>query len=315
LGRIGGALLYYFHSDHLVSSSLITDATGGIVQHLEYIPFGEVFIDERAATSTWSTPYKFNAKELDEETGLYYYGARYYDPRTSVWISKDPLAEKYPNVSSYVYCLNNPVKLIDPNGKEIFFFKERFNAVSGNIEFQNVSFLQLDNNSKEIFYADALRNAGKDFLQNYVSGEQTFALDNSNSVTLQGNGTNYDASYYFDSGSKEFNTKTLMMYDVNGSTSWDIDETSVAMKIHVNVDKQNIYEAAYTYGHEEELHAKKELTIVKNNFVKGSKLNASIESKFSSVHEDHKNHAENKGQGSKGFKLYLAYMKGWVWWK
>ena len=103
------------------SSSLITDATGGIVQHLEYIPFGEVFIDERAATSTWSTPYKFNAKELDEETGLYYYGARYYDPRTSVWISVDPLAEKYPNVGSYVYCFNNPVKFFDPDGKAIFY--------------------------------------------------------------------------------------------------------------------------------------------------------------------------------------------------
>ena len=117
-GKIPTPLKYYFHSDHLGSSSLITDATGGIVQHLEYIPFGEVFIDERAATSTWSTPYKFNAKELDEETGLYYYGARYYDPRTSVWISKDPLAEKYPNVSSYVYCHNNPVNMVDPNGKE-----------------------------------------------------------------------------------------------------------------------------------------------------------------------------------------------------
>ena len=107
---------YYFHSDHLGSSSLITDILGNTVQHLEYIPFGEVFIDERAATSTWSTPYKFNAKELDEETGLYYYGARYYDPRTSVWISVDPLAEKYPNMSSYVYCEDNPVVLIDPDG-------------------------------------------------------------------------------------------------------------------------------------------------------------------------------------------------------
>jgi RHS repeat-associated protein len=88
------------------------------VQHLEYIPFGEVFIDERAATSTWSTPYKFNAKELDEETGLYYYGARYYDPRTSVWISVDPLAEKKPWMSPYVYCSGNPVNRIDPDGRD-----------------------------------------------------------------------------------------------------------------------------------------------------------------------------------------------------
>ncbi|MDD5184092.1 MAG: hypothetical protein PHS84_02395 [Paludibacter sp.] len=108
---------YFYHSDHLGSSSLITDASGALVQHLEYIPFGEVFIDERPTASSWSTPYKFNAKELDEETGLYYYGARYMDPRTSVWISVDPLAEEYMNVSSYVYCLENPIIFIDPDGR------------------------------------------------------------------------------------------------------------------------------------------------------------------------------------------------------
>jgi RHS repeat-associated protein len=105
---------YYYHPDHLGSSSLITNLGGDLVQHIEYVPFGEVFVEER--TSTWGTPYKFNAKELDEETGLYYYGARYYDARTSVWLGVDPLAEKYPGISSYVYCLNNPVKLVDPTG-------------------------------------------------------------------------------------------------------------------------------------------------------------------------------------------------------
>ena len=90
---------------------------------MEYIPFGEVFIDERAATSTWSTPYKFNAKELDEETGLYYYGARYYDPRTSVWISVDPLAEI--TMESYSYCGNNPVNFVDKFG----LYKDRDAAV------------------------------------------------------------------------------------------------------------------------------------------------------------------------------------------
>jgi RHS repeat-associated protein len=107
--------LYYYHSDHLGSSSLITDDGGNLVQHVEYVPFGETFIDER--NGSWHTPYLFNAKEQDEETGLHYYGARYYDSRTSVWLSVDPLAEKYPNYTSYNYCLNNPVKYIDPDGK------------------------------------------------------------------------------------------------------------------------------------------------------------------------------------------------------
>ncbi len=106
---------YYYHSDHLGSSSLITNLDGETVQHIEYVPFGEVFIEER--NNVWNTPYKFNAKELDEETGLYYYGARYYDPRVSVWISSDPFGEEDPDVSSYVYCGNNPINRTDPDGK------------------------------------------------------------------------------------------------------------------------------------------------------------------------------------------------------
>jgi len=109
---------YFYHSDHLGSSSLITDQSGAIVQHLEYVPFGETFIDERQSQSSWHTPYLFNAKERDEETGLTYYGARYYDPRTSVWLSVDPLAEKKPWISSYVYCRENPINMIDPDGRD-----------------------------------------------------------------------------------------------------------------------------------------------------------------------------------------------------
>ena len=108
---------YFYHPDHLGSSSLITNGSGDLVQHIQYVPFGEVFVEERNAS--WSTPYKFNGKEQDEETGLCYYGARYYDPRTSVWLSVDPLAEKYPNIGSYVYCANNPVKYVDPDGRVI----------------------------------------------------------------------------------------------------------------------------------------------------------------------------------------------------
>jgi hypothetical protein len=62
-------LQYFYHSDHLGSSSLITDIDGNVAQHIEYIPFGEVFVEER--NNSWKTPYKFNGKELDEETGLY----------------------------------------------------------------------------------------------------------------------------------------------------------------------------------------------------------------------------------------------------
>jgi len=114
-GKIATPVQYFYHSDHLGSSSLITDAKGSVTQHVEYVPYGEVLLEE--CISNWKVPYKFNAKELDEETGLYYYGARYYDPRTGIWISVDPLAEKFAGVGSYVYCYDNPIKYVDPDGK------------------------------------------------------------------------------------------------------------------------------------------------------------------------------------------------------
>lgn len=110
---------FYYHPDHLGSSSYITNLEGEVVQHIEYVPFGEVFVEER--NNLWNTPYLFNAKEFDEETGLYYYGARYYDPRVSLWISTDPMEDKFPSVSSYTYVLNNPLNILDPNGADIVY--------------------------------------------------------------------------------------------------------------------------------------------------------------------------------------------------
>ncbi|MDY3315908.1 hypothetical protein PG630_01100 [Riemerella anatipestifer] len=108
--------LYFYHPDHLGSSSYITDKDGNISQHTEYIAFGEVLFDEHKVSRRM--PYLFNGKELDSETGLYYYGARYYDARVSLWLNVDPLAEKYPFFSPYIYTFNNPIKFIDPDGRD-----------------------------------------------------------------------------------------------------------------------------------------------------------------------------------------------------
>ena len=109
---------FYYHPDHLGSSSYITNLDGEVVQHIEYVPFGEVFVEER--NNIWNTPYLFNAKEFDEETGLYYYGARYYEPRLSLWMSTDPMEEKYPATSSYCFVANNPIKYFDLDGLQLW---------------------------------------------------------------------------------------------------------------------------------------------------------------------------------------------------
>ena len=106
--------IFFYHSDHLGSTSYITDAKANITQFDAYLPYGELLVDEHSSSE--EMPYKFNGKELDQETGLYYYGARYMNPRTSLWYGVDPLAEKYASVSSLIYCFDNPIKFIDPEG-------------------------------------------------------------------------------------------------------------------------------------------------------------------------------------------------------
>ena len=108
---------YWYHPDHLGSSSWITYSDGSAVQHLHYLPWGEDFIDQRS--TNWNAMYTFSAKEKDTETGLSYFGARYYSSDLSIWLIVDPVSDKYPSLSPYTYCSNNPIKLVDPNGEEI----------------------------------------------------------------------------------------------------------------------------------------------------------------------------------------------------
>ena len=109
--------IFYYHSDHLGSTSYVTDAKANITQFDAYLPYGELLVDEHSSSE--EMPYKFNGKEFDQETGLYYYGARYMNPVTSLWYGVDPLAEKYPNIGGYAYCAGNPIKLIDTDGRKI----------------------------------------------------------------------------------------------------------------------------------------------------------------------------------------------------
>ena len=106
--------IFFYHPDHLGSSSYITGQDGKVSQHTEYIAFGEILFDEHNTEHTM--PYLFNGKELDQETGLYYYGARYYDPKVSIFVNVDPLVEK--TMQAYAYVSNNPINLIDPTGME-----------------------------------------------------------------------------------------------------------------------------------------------------------------------------------------------------
>jgi RHS repeat-associated protein len=117
---------FYAHSDQLGSTGFVTDDHGQLAEHLQYFAGGETWVDEHPVQPV---PHQYTGKELDEETGLYYYGARYYDARTQLWQSPDPALPSYldgnpsggvyspVNLSPYTYAAANPVRLNDPDGK------------------------------------------------------------------------------------------------------------------------------------------------------------------------------------------------------
>ena len=111
-------ILYYYHPYYLGHNGYITDITGRPYPYFHYSAFGESLIEKNTNYGQFSSPYRFNAKELDPETGNYYYGARYYDPQTSIWLSPDPLRGNNPHLTPYNFMSNNPVMRIDPTGMD-----------------------------------------------------------------------------------------------------------------------------------------------------------------------------------------------------
>jgi RHS repeat-associated protein len=112
-----GGRTAFFHTDHLGSTHFVTSEQGRVREHFEQMPFGEPWIEEQAGQD--ATPYRFTGKELDSETGLMYFGARYYDPRQAQWASVDPalgMELSTRNRWAYSYSWNSPVALIDRDG-------------------------------------------------------------------------------------------------------------------------------------------------------------------------------------------------------
>jgi len=114
---------YFYHSDHLGSIGFVTDTDAKPVQHLQYLPFGELFVSQMAGT--FDSRYKFTGKERDEETGYDYFGARYYDSDLSQWLSVDPMSDKFISTSPYIFCIGNPVRLVDYNGMDTIPFNNK----------------------------------------------------------------------------------------------------------------------------------------------------------------------------------------------
>ncbi|MBU7025275.1 MAG: hypothetical protein HXS40_14025, partial [Theionarchaea archaeon] len=107
----GESNTFYYHTDHLGSTRLVTDATKTVIEDIRYHPFGEpVATDEES--------HLYTGKERDS-TGFYYYEARYYDPELGRFLTRDPLTgigTSPQSLNRYTYCINNPVNFVDLTG-------------------------------------------------------------------------------------------------------------------------------------------------------------------------------------------------------
>ena len=130
LARIdNNSQVYYYHTDQIGTPQLRTNSTGTVVWKASYEPFGSATV----TVSTITNNVRYPGMYADQETGLYYWGARYYDPRTGRGISADPTSvakhvqrwqenpgapDQLPlEINPYVYVANNPLRWIDPDGR------------------------------------------------------------------------------------------------------------------------------------------------------------------------------------------------------
>ncbi|PID57949.1 MAG: hypothetical protein CR986_08515 [Ignavibacteriae bacterium] len=118
---------YYYVKDHLGTPRLVLDEYTNISSGKDYYAFGKTL---REINNGTEQKYDYTSKELDKETGLHYYGARYYDTDGSFWYSVDPLADKYPGWSPYNYTLCNPLNRFDPDGKSSFVFQTEIRVMA-----------------------------------------------------------------------------------------------------------------------------------------------------------------------------------------
>ena len=116
-GYIENGQSHFYLQDHLRNNRVVAKSDGTVIQTNHYYPYGMSFAE---GTFADKQPYKYNGKELDTENGLnlYDYDARQMETALGCFTSVDPMAEKYYNWSPYTYCLGNPLKYIDPDGKQ-----------------------------------------------------------------------------------------------------------------------------------------------------------------------------------------------------
>ena len=168
-GYIENGIYHFYLQDHLGNNRVIAKSDGTVVQTNHYYPYGMSFAE---STYRDKQPYKYNGKELDTENGLnlYDYEARQMEAICGRFTGIDPMAEKYYAISPYVYCANNPLKYIDPNGcdwyqstnnEDEYIWREGHKDIDGYTRLGSSMSIQIGEDSYLNFYQNAGIKANK----------------------------------------------------------------------------------------------------------------------------------------------------------
>ena len=190
--------IYFYHGDHLGSASWITEHHGAPIQYIHYLPYGEILANQKA--STYNERFKFTGKELDAESGYYFFNARYLLSELGNFLSVDPLSNKAPAIQPYLYCNGNPIRFIDPDGRDIYRYDEdgTFNlAIKTDDNFDLVGIfaynaetnqydLQRDVNGNPLTYSDHLGNNNQ-IAKGILSNGRNFQQNGGN-IMVDGDG-------------------------------------------------------------------------------------------------------------------------------
>jgi RHS repeat-associated protein len=258
---------YYYHADHLGSTGWMTDETGRVEERVEYYPYGEVWRDWRQQSGEphLAQRFLFTAKEYDEETGLYYFGARYYDAKLCRWASSDPMLGKYlptgdpdtdgglpglggiynaRNLSLYAYAHHGPITYKDPDGLLTIIVHGTFasnadyarpgadfqRAVTATFKEEAVAFNWSGSNTREA-RADAARALGAYIQSHLKEGEKL-------NIVAHSHGGNVVKAYTRLPGSKKIDV--LVNLGTPQRDDYTIDPNLVGRYVNVYSEHDNV---------------------------------------------------------------------------
>jgi len=183
---------YYYLKDYQGNNRMVLNSSGGVEQATNYYAFGASFAENPARTDQFVQKYKYNGKELDRMFGLDYYDylARIYDPIGDRFWTMDPMAEKYPWISPYAYCLNNPVMNVDPTGEDVWIYYDDENGkhqqmlYTANMKYEgNNAFVSASVNYLNSMY----NNGGSNVLDVLIESKNNFNMVNQMPTDAKGN--------------------------------------------------------------------------------------------------------------------------------